>query len=230
MLKNRLTKNIGCEIIADMNEREMIKILERTVNKGIDALKNSSIDMLKRLASLEYYNEYKDLKKKYEDDKSFNLFKDLTTKEIDERFYSKILSKILDPNTPEIGNIEYLKLFIQLLREKNPRIINYTFNKNNVEVKTEHERIDILIMDNDYAIIIENKIANAADQENQLARYYETITKDGLTPLAMVYIPPNHLRNPHFETYTEEYKEMVDKIKKIYVQLLESGKFLNQKR
>jgi hypothetical protein len=219
MIKNRLIKNIGCEIIAAMNEREMIKILERTVNKGIDTLKDSSVNMLKRLASLEYYKEYKSLKEKYEDDKSFNLFKDLTTKEIDERFYSKILSKILDPDTPEIGNIEYLKLFIQLLREKNPRIIDYTFTKNNVEVKTEQEYIDILIADKEYAIIIENKIANAADQENQLARYYETVIKDGLTPLAVVYIPPNHLRNPHFETYTGKYKKRVDDIKKIYVQL-----------
>jgi hypothetical protein len=202
-----------------MSEREMVKISEKTVNKGIDTLKDGSMNMLKRLASLEYYKEYKDLKKKYEDDKTFNLFKDLTAKKIDERFYSKILSKILDPNTPEIGNIEYLKFFIQLLREKNPKVIDYTFNKNNVKVKTEHKDIDILIMDNNYAVIIENKIANAADRKNQLARYVETIIKDDLTLLAIVYIPPNNLRNPYFETYTEKYKKMVDDIKEKYVQL-----------
>lgn len=43
------------------------------------------------------------------------------------------------------------------------------------DIEAEKSHIDVLIRDNDYAIIIENKLMNAPFQRNQLGRYIETV-------------------------------------------------------
>ena len=56
-------------------------------------------------------------------------------------------------------------------------------------------RIDILItFGEDKAIIIENKLHNAADQKNQLVDYKASIEDRGYTVLAIVYIPLSSYR------------------------------------
>jgi hypothetical protein len=201
-----------------MNEKGLVKRLEKTVKGEFSILVNNTVNILNSVS--DDFREYKHLKEQFEykDDETFNLFKDLTAKDLDERFYSKILAKILNPRTPEIHNLEFLKLFQDLLYQINPNIKKHIFTKN-VEIKIEDNFIDILIKDEKYAIIIENKIANAEDRPNQLARYYDDIINRGLIPLAIVYIPINPLKYPAFKKYTGKYKKMVDEIKKIYVHL-----------
>ena len=53
-------------------------------------------------------------------------------------------------------------------------IFNRSFSKikiKNPEITQEKERIDLWVKDKDYAIIFENKVYDANDQEAQIARY-----------------------------------------------------------
>lgn len=50
---------------------------------------------------------------------------------------------------------------------------------NQPQIKAEKDRIDATILDHDYAVIIENKIHNAVDQEEQLKRYVEVVESQG---------------------------------------------------
>lgn len=86
------------------------------------------------------------------------------------------------------------RIFVELLKQKNGDIYeilgnftNYlqTLNSNfklNVTQPTltyEKDRIDTLLLDKEYALIVENKIHNAIDQESQLARYIEKVKDKG---------------------------------------------------
>lgn len=87
---------------------------------------------------------------------------------IEENHISYLLYKILDYEGKE-GKITYkrfIETFFDELKEqiKTPEI---TFEK--------AYRIDILVKDDDYAIIIENKIFGAEFQRNQLARYIKRL-------------------------------------------------------
>lgn len=87
----------------------------------------------------------------------------------DENANSRILAQMLKYN--ENGqNYRVLESFLSLLKEKNP---NFDFIIENPKIKTEKDRIDISIFDNNFAIIIENKIHDAEDQPSQLARYID---------------------------------------------------------
>lgn len=44
-----------------------------------------------------------------------------------ENFHSEMLRKILDKNTPEIGNPGYLQVFVDLLHKINPKIKHHFF-------------------------------------------------------------------------------------------------------
>lgn len=112
----------------------------------------------------------------------FNILK-LTTSEV--RTHSAFIAELLDPKgCHDMGSI-FLELFIDSLKQKtnsNNSILN-PFNSKESEVEIEKHisqisideeeggRIDILITDKQYALIIENKIY-AEDQKNQLLRYH----------------------------------------------------------
>jgi hypothetical protein len=158
-------------------------------------------------------------------DKSFNIFRDLA---IDSKFnevdHSKMLIKILSSDTL-IGDEEYLNIFIKLIENIKGSKIDHHFDKK-FKVEKEVGRtndinesggIDILISDNDYCIIIENKITDKApDLENQLARYYKIAQELKKEPVAIVYIP-FYYRIPPLCNYTGEYKELVNTIEKLLV-------------
>lgn len=82
-----------------------------------------------------------------------------------------------------------------------------------VTVEREEKRIDILIkIDNPKykkAIIIENKINDACDQDNQLARYYEMLTNEGYTVLKIPYITLYGGKIPDYSKWEEQYENYV---------------------
>ncbi|MFV0483749.1 MAG: PD-(D/E)XK nuclease family protein, partial [Bacteroidales bacterium] len=69
--------------------------------------------------------------------------------------------------------------------------------RNSVEVEKQtkgRRRIDILITWSDkkgkeQAIIIENKLNDAADQKDQLKDYYEYVVGEGYEVISLVYMP-----------------------------------------
>jgi len=153
---------------------------------------------------------------------TFNFFESID-KYWKEDFHEIILTQILNPHTKEIGNIKYLHIFTKLIQTIN-NAFNYNF-ENDVVVENqvgdkEHGYIDILISNDNDAVIIESKINGAVDQDNQLARYYRYV-KDILKKdiLAIVYIRPidDEYKMPPLEDYTKEYKNYVEFIRKLLI-------------
>ena len=158
----------------------------------------------------------------YEDStKTFSFFETVSDHYYRETFHSDILYSLLNPETTEIGSITsktFLRRFLEL--------INVPFDSNaKFVVKKEEEanttdsngRIDLSIVGNGYSIIIENKINNAAEQENQLARYVESQrNKNPNTIICIVYLTltPNKSQEPSIDCYSKEYFEIVNEIKK----------------
>lgn len=92
---------------------------------------------------------------------------------INENGHSRILFQLLKyKNTKE--EYEFLEYLLHYIRKKNK---SFDINIRKPNISQEIERIDLWIKDTDYAIIFENKVYNAADQELQLSRYIDK-TKD----------------------------------------------------
>ena len=84
----------------------------------------------------------------------------------------------------------------------------------NAEITNEEARIDILIKSENKAIIVENKINWAPDQNEQLARYYKKV-KEEKEVEKIVYIAPSKDKNPDAQTFGEYEKEIKDRLEKI---------------
>ena len=84
----------------------------------------------------------------------------------------------------------------------------------NAEITNEEARIDILIKSEKKAIIVENKINWAPDQNEQLARYYKKV-KEEKEVEKIVYIAPSKDKNPDAQTFGEYEKEIKDRLEKI---------------
>ncbi|MDR0410801.1 MAG: PD-(D/E)XK nuclease family protein [Treponema sp.] len=155
---------------------------------------------------------------------TFNFFEPLD-KYWREDFHEIILMQILNPNTVEIGNIAYLHKFTDLLHSINESYDqNNRFNKSiSVERQVGDEQyghIDILISDDSRAIIIESKINDAEDRPDQLARYYQYVTKVLEKEVtAIVYLRPvyKETKMPPLDDYSDKYKEEVNEIEKLLI-------------
>ncbi|GHV81571.1 hypothetical protein AGMMS49991_01290 [Spirochaetia bacterium] len=142
-----------------------------------------------------------------------------------ELFHSYVLSLILNPETPKIGNRKYLQKFVHLLNHQNRNVPIYDFTDNVVVEREAKDKnsgesgsIDIFIHDDTHGIIIENKLNNAYNQPNQLARYLQIAKNNAIAVIAIVYIPL-YQKEPAFEDYTGGYKGIIDEIRKKLVVL-----------
>jgi hypothetical protein len=155
---------------------------------------------------------------------TFNIFEPLD-KYWREDFHEIILLQILDPKTKEIGNLKYLHIFTNLLYKLNENYDkNYIFDKNIVVENQIGDKnygyIDILISDDNKAIIIESKINGADDQKNQLIRYFRYVTKIlKKEVIAIVYLRPvdNENKMPPIDEYSKEYIEDINSCKKLLI-------------
>jgi hypothetical protein len=166
-----------------------------------------------------------DIEKQIRIEEKKNFFSSIMSYKL-ERFHSELLRMIIDPRTEYIGNDDFLKIFLDTIKVDN------LFQKE-IFVKTEEGNndygfIDIIIYDNDYAIIIENKINGAIDQPNQLARYYyyvENVMKKEV--IAIVYIPCfGEFYEPDFTNYSDVNLMYIKKIKEKLV-ILSTNDILN---
>ena len=99
---------------------------------------------------------------------------------------------------------------INLIRKQN-EIKKSDFS--NFSIFREKERIDILILD-DYskkAIIIENKINNAADTNRQLPKYYYKISEN-YEVVAIVYLTLNTSKTPHKLDWSDEEIKQIENL------------------
>ncbi len=130
------------------------------------------IDLIKTFQNHDayYVNQILDAKsvfqKVYEDEKrklpySINLLDEIRA---DENAHSRILTKILQYVQNE-KNV-FLEKFLEYLKSPFADLIPV-----DPEITAEKDRVDILIRDENFTIIIENKIQGASDQAKQIERY-----------------------------------------------------------
>lgn len=115
---------------------------------------------------------------------------------INENGHSRILSKLLQYRTKR-GNYELLESFLSFIGEKYIRdekeIPLKKIKIENPIITQELERIDLWVREKGkYAIIFENKVCGASDQEAQIFRYIEKTKKLDFTDeqIYIIYLPP----------------------------------------
>jgi hypothetical protein len=106
-----------------------------------------------------------------------------------EASHSEILFHLLSFKTPE-GNYEILKSLISFIAAHHSAVKQSfeEINIENPEFFREKHRIDLLVKDTNYAIIVENKVHDAVDQQNQLARYIKRLIKAYKYKAEQIYI------------------------------------------
>jgi hypothetical protein len=119
-----------------------------------------------------------------------------------ENAHSRILEKLLQQKTPD-NKFEILESFLSFISEKYP---DKDFSKIKIkkpQITQEKSRIDLWVRDEDYAIIFENKIHWAGDQENQIARYINTTKKENYkeTQIFVIYLPPTYDKDPDRQSW-----------------------------
>ena len=117
-----------------------------------------------------------------------------------ENAHSKILAEIFRYNIN--NNYPFLQSFLD----------NIEVNENikAPEVEVEKHRIDILIHDTDFALIIENKINYAADQPEQLKRYFDSVSKKYKEEqIFLLYLTRWGMKKPSLDSFPQEYRNIL---------------------
>lgn len=142
----------------------------------------------------------------------FNIFSAISDVYKRENYNSDILRLILNPKTEDMGDSVYLKQFLLFIGLDEEDIRKYFGKFESVEVLREKHRIDILIRNKKYAVIIESKINETIDQPNQLVRYYKRVTEDDkLTVLKVVYLTLIPQKKPCFDYDSENKTDGITK-------------------
>lgn len=126
---------------------------------------------------------------------SFNLFSISSYTSHLENFHSDVIFILLNPEERHKKENYYLNCFLDYLIEH-----RHTIEKEDYlqpEITREKGRIDVCIKDNisKKAIIIENKINDAEDQDKQLETYYNHLVGFGFEVDAIVYLTLNGNKN-----------------------------------
>ena len=130
-----------------------------------------------------------------------------------ENAHSRILAKLLQQKTP-YGKYEILESFVRYINTITKSVSFEKIHIKKPDITQETERIDLWIRDKEgnYAIIIENKINWAGDQDEQLSRYIDkTIGQDFVKEqIYVIYLSPICDKMPDEQTwgdYKEDFKE-----------------------
>jgi hypothetical protein len=171
-----------------MNEKQIKDVLT-FVNKVIEQEAVQESDNARQLFA--FVSAFMEIHKKAEAKLPYhiNLIDELHA---NENAHSRILAKLLQQNTPH-NRFELLESFIEYLTEKKSGAFrNIRIEK--PEITQETERIDLWIRDKTCAIIIENNIFYANDQERQLERYIDKKKERGFKDeqIFVIYLSPNH--------------------------------------
>lgn len=126
---------------------------------------------------------------------------------INENGHSRILYKLLEYRDPE-GRYNFLESLLKYIAKDCEKFGEISVTK--PEITQEQCRIDLWVCDkaSGYAIIFENKVYNATDQEAQLSRYIECTRGKGFTAeqIFVVYLPQSDDKEPSDDSWGE-YKE-----------------------
>ncbi len=127
---------------------------------------------------------------------------------INENAHSRILAKLLQYKDQERKYV-FLESLLEYINDKEGSSCD--FSKINIvypEITQEKDRIDVLIRNKDSAIIIENKICGAVDQDKQLSRYIDRIQKKEYSKddIYIVYLT-KYYQSPSSDTWSSKREE-----------------------
>ena len=125
---------------------------------------------------------------------------------INENGHSRILYKLLEYRNPD-GDYIFLESLLKYIAKNCEAFKKICVT--NPKITQEQCRIDLWVRDDDYAIIFENKVYNATDQEAQIARYIECTQGNGysLDKIFVIYLPQSDDKDPIDDSWGE-YKEV----------------------
>ncbi|MCW3789284.1 PD-(D/E)XK nuclease family protein [Plebeiibacterium sediminum] len=121
-----------------------------------------------------------------------------------ENMHSDVLQVLLAPSANHGENDKYLKLFMEFISKKSSYKIELTQWGTNIIVSREEGRRDITILENNKAVIIENKINDAGDTTNQIPTYYYQLKSRKIEVVAIVYLTLNQGKEPDRTTWELE--------------------------
>lgn len=141
----------------------------------------------------------------------FNIFSLVTEKYHLENLHSDIIYKLLDPEGGHKQGNTFLDIFIDGILEIKPGLFEKVDFKNG-NVKREENRIDISIIDefSKSAIIIENKINGAIDQDRQIQKYIELL-QENYDIKAIVYLTLNNYKSPDTTNWNHNCIELLNR-------------------
>ena len=137
-----------------------------------------------------------------------------------ENAHSRILEKLLKQQEPTNKKYDILESFLQFILEKYcDKLEFHKIEIKKPQITQEKKRIDLWIRDqNNYAIVIENKVHNALDQNDgkivkggQLERYID-ITKEHNFKEEKIYVlflPPTYEKEPSKDSWGKYYKSEI---------------------
>ena len=154
-------------------------------------------------------------------EKTFNIFSVISDQYQKENLHSDIIRAIIGQDTDCFKSEYIMQEFLKFLGLKPDE--NFS-NISNIVIQREYStltnndndrgRVDLLIYDDTNAIIFENKINGAPDMDNQLAKYYEQLNKEGKKILKIVYLTLNDSEGPkNFDHYSKSYQRYLKSIK-----------------
>ena len=187
------------------NPKDLIKVIDNLYS----SMNNYNIEVINLISNLKEENikRYEDILEKQGDKLNFNIFDIITDKWKRENFHSEILKFLLENYEVFFNN------FLELINIKDKK--EYL----NAEITNEEAKIDILIKSENKAIIVENKINWAPDQNEQLAKYYKKVKDEYKKEVEkIIYIVPSKDKNPDEQTFGKDEKikkEIKDRLEKI---------------
>lgn len=135
-------------------------------------------------------------KKSADSGSNFNVFDTIGITR-DENRFSSFIAELLNPRGSHDREHKFLRVFLEMMYDRKPYILGSEFQVDdiikNIQVETEQfhivenqaGRIDIIVENSDYAIVIENKI-DAGDRDYQLWRYWQS--KKNKKGIMLVYL------------------------------------------
>jgi len=142
-------------------------------------------DFLAKIEVLDY--QYRKLKER----DNFNIFSILLNPFDEVKLHSRFIFELLNPKGRHGYGTLFLEKFLEILEIE-------LMNLDGIRVFNERKKIDILIENNNKAIVIENKVW-APDQDKQLMRYYDKMEAEGKKDVWLIYLTP-HGKRPSKES------------------------------
>ena len=181
------------ETIFNPNPKDLIKVIDNLYS----SMNNYNKEVINLISNLEKENikRYEDILEKQGAKLNFNIFDIITDKWKRENLHSEILKFLLENYEDFFNN------FLDLIKIKNKK------EYSTPEITNEEAKIDILIKSENKAIIVENKINWAPDQNEQLARYYKKVKYEYKKEVEkIIYIVPSENKNPNEQTFGKDEK------------------------